>query len=529
MAVIVQSDTRRRIPMSAVSVPRHRFMPLAAALLLMTLLPILVVRVPAMADYPNHLARMFAIASLDHNPLLARYYDVDWRLVPDLVMDAMVPALAQVMSIFAAGKLFVILTVVLLATGTLALHHALYRRWSLWPLTCLLFVYDINVFYGLLNYLFATALALWGAAAWIALRDASPWRRGAVSWLFVVAMFFSHFLGVGIYGMAIGSYELLRWYRRRSRPHEVAKDLATLLLPFLLVVPLMLASPTVDFAQATHWRLFPKLQGLYFIFTTYSPVVAIALALVVVGVVAWAAVTRRLRLHPMGMIFAPLAAVVYLAMPYQLMSAANVDVRLPATFVLFLIAMSDWRQRSDREAARFAVALSALIAIVVLTVGVSWKRHMAEVSRIEQSFAKVAPGSRVLVAVNQDGTSRTGRALALHLPALVLIERSAFYSHAFTHPAKQPLQVKPAFRGDAPYDGEKLLVDQLAAADAVSKGAAPAAPADPATVEYWADWRQAYDYLYVLFTPQGYRPPLDHLEPLDRTDTFALFKIDHLQ
>jgi hypothetical protein len=30
----------------------------------------------------------------------------------------------------------------------------------------------------------------------------------------------------------------------------------------------------------------------------------------------------------------------------------------------------------------------------------------------------------------------------------------------------------------------------------------------------------------VLFTPDGYQPPLDRLQPLFRADSFALFKIE---
>jgi hypothetical protein len=38
------------------------------ALLAAVTLPLLVFKMPAMADYPNHLARIYAIASLDHDP-----------------------------------------------------------------------------------------------------------------------------------------------------------------------------------------------------------------------------------------------------------------------------------------------------------------------------------------------------------------------------------------------------------------------------------------------------------------------------
>lgn len=50
------------------------------------LLPVLLVRIPAMVDYPDHLARMYLLhanGTAAANP----YYRVVWVLYPDLAMD----------------------------------------------------------------------------------------------------------------------------------------------------------------------------------------------------------------------------------------------------------------------------------------------------------------------------------------------------------------------------------------------------------------------------------------------------------
>ncbi|MGH7088617.1 MAG: hypothetical protein ACREFQ_06925, partial [Stellaceae bacterium] len=170
--------------MEAGALSQWVFCAVAAALGLGLVLPILWFRLPAMADYPNHLARIHALLSLKHDPLLARYYAADWRILPNLAFDGIMLALARAFGLFAAGKIFLVGTVLLLPAGTVALHRALHRRWSVWPLAAALFAYDQNLAYGLLNYLFGTGLALVAAALWIWRREAAWWRRALVSYLF---------------------------------------------------------------------------------------------------------------------------------------------------------------------------------------------------------------------------------------------------------------------------------------------------------------------------------------------------------
>jgi len=65
----------------------------------LVLLPLVYVVVPPIQDYPNHLARMQAIAVLDHDPALSRFYAIEWSLIPNLVMDLVVPPLAHSVSV----------------------------------------------------------------------------------------------------------------------------------------------------------------------------------------------------------------------------------------------------------------------------------------------------------------------------------------------------------------------------------------------------------------------------------------------
>src|SRR3954454_19689164 len=66
---------------------------LVAALIL---LPLFYTLVPPLEDYPNHLARMQALASIPGNEALSQFYEVAWAPVPNLIMDLIVPPLARV-------------------------------------------------------------------------------------------------------------------------------------------------------------------------------------------------------------------------------------------------------------------------------------------------------------------------------------------------------------------------------------------------------------------------------------------------
>src|ERR1035441_6551097 len=81
---------------------------LFAAFTLLISIPIWTHPLPPLSDYVNHLARMHVIATLSKNPQLARFYEIDWQVIPNLTMDLIVPLLARVMNIYLAGPVFIV-------------------------------------------------------------------------------------------------------------------------------------------------------------------------------------------------------------------------------------------------------------------------------------------------------------------------------------------------------------------------------------------------------------------------------------
>jgi hypothetical protein len=85
--------------------------------------PLLIIVYPSLDDYIHHLARVH-ILSAGAGGALARYYTVDWEILPNLAMDLIVPPLTALMPVQDARRLFLALTLFLLASGTAALHAA---------------------------------------------------------------------------------------------------------------------------------------------------------------------------------------------------------------------------------------------------------------------------------------------------------------------------------------------------------------------------------------------------------------------
>ncbi len=87
-------------------------------------IPILLYPWPPLGDYINHLARMHVIATIGRDPNLALFYQVEWQIIPNLMMDLIVPILQRVMNVYLAGQVYTIMGFVLILSGTLALNRS---------------------------------------------------------------------------------------------------------------------------------------------------------------------------------------------------------------------------------------------------------------------------------------------------------------------------------------------------------------------------------------------------------------------
>src|SRR5262245_61863311 len=192
---------------------------LFAVLAAITVIPIILYPWPPLTDHINHLSRMHIIATIGSDPDLSKFYDVNWQIIPNLMMDIIIPPLQRLVNVYVAGQVYTILSFVLIIAGTLALNRQLFGRWSVLPLIAFPLLYNNVFLVGTMNYIFGMGLALWAMTAWVRLREHNPVIRLTVSLLFVLALFFCHLFAVGVYGLGLAAFEtsrLIELYRSRQ-------------------------------------------------------------------------------------------------------------------------------------------------------------------------------------------------------------------------------------------------------------------------------------------------------------------------
>jgi hypothetical protein len=495
-------------------------------------IPILAYPWPPLGDYINHLSRMHIIATLGSDPDLSRFYQVDWQIIPNLMMDIIVPLLERVMNVYLAGQVYTITSFVLILSGALSLNRALYGRWSVLPLIAFPLLYNNVFLVGTMNYVFGIGLSLWALTAWVWLRRRPLWLRLLVSTAFVLALFICHLFSVGIYALGLFAYELYRlWHVYAERPRAGLLntirargswpiiDFVAGGLPFLPVLPLLMISPTWSLNPSVTWEFHGKLEGIVYVFQVYSQFAAFVLTGTVAFAAGWAVRHRALKFHTFGWFLLAVGAVTYLAMPRIIFETYMADQRLPISLVFMVIACAHLDLRHDYVRRGFATVLVLLLAIRVFEVQTVW----AEMSRTSMSFRDsvrhIDRGAKILVAyADPDGGDDVQDLNLVHAACLAIIERSALVTTAFTVVGKQVLHVREPYRGRVDsHDGTPPTVEQL-----IDVATEPAA----ASKGYWRRWTADYDYVYVLFTdPEYENPDPEHLTPIYAGDRFMLYRI----
>ena len=488
----------------------------------MILLPLFYTLIPPLEDYPNHLARMFVLAQIPGNEVLSRFYEVAWAPIPNLIMDITVPPLVHWVGVYIAGRVFIGLTLLLMLLGPMLLHRTLYKNWSAWPLVGGLFVYNGFLFIGLMNYLFGVGVAVMGLASWIGMTQRSFVFKVLVSLAFCALLYVSHLVALGVYGLAIASFEI--WRLLSSRELRVLPwliSVAALALPFLPFVDILMHSPTWQLASVYDWESQGKLEAIQTFLSVYSDLTDMPL-LVLIGITIAMAIRRKLvRFHPAGLVIATVLSITFLLMPRQAFGSWMADQRLVvAIFFVTLGFISIDLHKLENQNFFFAMCL-ATIAFRVVDVSVNWSSISEPLLELKSSLHFMPKGSRLLVTqVDNFGNGQIDAALS-HAPNLAVIERSALVSRLFIVEGKQILHARTDYREHVDVeDSDTPAISQVI----VSATTKPDPDAKP---KYWNGWTDFYDYLIVLGTDpeESVNPAPDLLQIVHSGHGFDLYRI----
>ena len=482
-------------------------------------LPILSVKVPPLGDYANHLSRMFIIASGAGDTFLSQYYKVKWAIIPNLAMDVVVPPLLHFVDVYVAGKIFVLMVVFVLVSGPIVLNRVVTGRFSPVPLLAFGFIYNGFFMIGLMNYMFGVGLAVWAMAVWIWCRERSWVFVVLQSAFFTTVLFFCHLYAVGLYLLAVGSYELWAWFKRAFRFDARLGGLTVLLGVLLaLIMALLLNGPTWGLSGVYDWDDQGKIEGVAAIFRLYDDKFDLVVLLAFLAALGFGLSRRMLHFHPAGLVFVLFAALAYLAMPATFFGSMLADQRMPIAILMFAIGFVRVDLRSDTTRLAFVAILMAICFVRYGEVGNHWQQIERYVKEFNEGLATVERGARVMVAQadEPDGVVSINDGLS-HIPCLAIIERSALVSTAFTVTGKQILTVKHPFTEIVDRDDGFLPnISQLIAAESQT----------PANDPFWATWYKDHDYLVEMFGgEEAVNPDPDHLELVYKNQKFQIFRI----
>ena len=490
-----------------------------AVLFCAALAPALLTPIPAMVDYPNHLARMYVLSAAgtpDANP----YYLTAWALYPNLAMDLVVPLFAKLFGVETATRLFLLFSQVLIVGGAMALEYVIKGRLQIAGFVALMFLYCLPFTWGFVNFEFGLGVALFGIAAMLWVQE-WPWPlRLAVNAVFVAALFAAHFFTLGIYGATLGIVELWRAKDRNAVHFETAVRLAVLALPAAVLLAIMASSAGAIGGEGNAWFFEFKPLWFFRIFNGYNLMVAAVSMIVLLTAGNLLAKRGYLTIAPVGIWLAAGFGILYVVMPSSLFGTSFVDFRVIAAAAFIMpafcaVAIPDrvWLMRTLYAAAAITVANLGVVYFV-------WLSYRADYAALIVSFAKIERGATVLSGTMGLGDDPPFNNLTdypfYYAPTLAVHYAHAFVPNLFAAAGKQPVTVREDMRHLAVPHGGPVPMSILSAI-------AGGKTADIVPL-YLRRWTRDFQYLYVLGTPAA-NPLPELLEELDRSSRFVLYKI----
>jgi len=479
--------------------PPTSFVIAFAVLLTGSAVPVLTIETLPLFDYPNHLARVHILANWHASSWLQEYYQINWSPLPNLAFDLVATPLAVLLNAEIAGKIFLILTFLLLTGGTALLNYAFSGRWSVHTLLSFLFVYDNNLLFGFVGYLFSLGAFLITFALWILLRDRSSSMRLTLFSAFATSLFFLHLYGLGLYALAVMSYEFSSWFADGRRiDRATMRQWSVTLGQFAPAVVIFFAfSPTSEVVSVSsfgdlfdiqnYWR---KCLEFLVVFDLYDRTLDLWTAFTFAAVLGFGLVLGWIRLGPHA--FLPMAAflLAFLFMPRILFSSFAADAKLPLAIFLSAIALSDWRSPLPLLRNMLGAVFVGLVFARLIAVFVTWQDYDELYAEIRAGFERMPEGAKLIAAFSSNGHNFVAlrRPSLYHLGNLVVVQRDGFFPSIFAVEGQQPLRLADRYRALADRYRNMGFLSGEASQSSVSHLDDPFDP----------DVFQDYDYMLVL-------------------------------
>lgn len=429
----------------------------AAAAALVLALPALLVRAPAMPDYPAHLASYYLIETGAKAAVVSKFYHIHWALIPNLGGEIAVPLLARLLGLELAARLFIVAAIAMWVLGPALVRRALFGRAGAETLFAAFFAYNANLTWGFLNYDFAAGAAFVFLAAWIG----SETRRGplrlALFALFATAIYFCHLFAAAMLLLLVGCFELGGLLREPSRDAALRR-LGAIVVVFLPSIVLFFLKPQGadrSFAFNLWDRALDRIDAAIQITYDNPSYVLLAALAIFLAAGLW---RGWVRFHPRMLL--PLGALALGAVfaPEWAMGGWGVDLRLPAALGALTFAASEFRLER-RLLCAFAASAGLVLAVNAVLLAKDWLKTDRQFAEFRSAARLLPPGLRLLTVLDGDAIGYRSDQPYWHMAEFAIINPGAFTPLLFTtadqhvvrlNRAYQPIAAGSAEQGSPP-------------------------------------------------------------------------------
>lgn len=492
-----------------------------AVIVALLALPIFLVDVVPLLDYSAHLTRVTLLSHLPLDPVVARAYTVDIRPLANLAMDIFVPALAPVLGVALALKLFIALGIAFWLLGAVLIYRAVWRDASPQPLLAAFFVLNTNFTDGYFNYHVATGLALVLAGLWLGRPRHGPLFLLGMA-VGCVILLFSHLMALAVFLLLVGGFEAgrrLRWPLDWPGLVRAGVVIAVVALPAFLLWAFVIergAGGPIRYnwlANAAAIAVYSSdFGGLRL---NVGPAAALFCGL---AAAAW---TGRLDIARPMLPALALTTLAMLLMPVTALGGAGLHVRLPAVVIVVLLATV--RVRLDVIAPRrLAFATVVLVAAGAAVTVAQWLPRAAAIDRFRVAARTALPeGARLMTVLAAPANSRSW-----HVPDLMITERKAFVPAFFTLPGQSTIRLNPAYAGIGAQTAEEGAGLWLADLTRLLAPGGPAFAADELhRYRPYLTLRCDFDAVALFGAPAPGETVPDALRPIHADPDFRLFRV----
>jgi hypothetical protein len=476
--------------------------------------PPLLVAIPPLVDYPNHLVRMWLLAGGARIAPLSEMFAPAWDSARTNVgIDYAAALLGGLAPAEAIGQAVVLLAVLLPALGAAALNRALYGGWHWWQMAPAFLAWNATLMAGFINFQIGIGLALLSAAAEPRLArggalSAAVVRLGLGIAVMTVHLFALAFYAALIAGCALGREPIGRsdWRALGGRARAAllgALPAVAALLPLLLLARALPGAhvAAVDTGPVWDFSAYNKIRALIAPISTYSWKLDVALAAAMAAPAVAALLMARLAAHAgltlvgLGLLAAGFAA------PAALAGTWWIDSRFPVMGALVLAAaVRPEPLASHRAALSLAALLISVVTVRTALVATHWRAAEADIAAVRRAVASVEPGAAILpLDHGAPGVQPTrfpagryfhlGQPAHWYYPLLAVKWQRAFVPILYWAPGKQPIRVLPPWSEISfPESGLSASI-RLVEPDVESA--------------YFRDWRRRFDYVLLLNADVG--------------------------